>query len=465
MKLTINGRLIEAKDGDTILEAAKGAGIRIPTLCYLREINAVSACRICVVQVNGSPRLVTACSAKAAEGMQVETDNEYVRKARRETLELIASDHQMECTECSRGVNCELRDLMKEYEADDRAFGIGHRARMIEDSTAYLVRDNSKCILCRRCVSTCVNGQGIGAIGVNNRGSRTNIGFPEGLTLRATECIACGQCVAACPTGALTEKDDTAAAWKALYDKEKTVVAAISPETAWSLGRLFGEKEKKDNSGKICAMLRRIGIDYVISTGCFDKEYQAAVAAAASLKKGPVFTSDCPGWKNYVKKHRPDLADRCLDVPSKAEFTAKRIKELLPGKQMAYLHVSNCLAAKTEEKQAVEAYLTSRELFHFIRRACVSNFTAGEAWEKMAPEAYSDLAAGGAPRPEEKPAVSSFTLRNGETTLQGLRLTGIGQAASLLNNESNYDVIEVRVCPGGCINGGGAPHKRPEERR
>lgn len=461
MQITINGQLAEAESGITILEAAEKAGIRIPTLCYLKEINEISACRICAVQVNGAEKLVPACSTKISEGMSIETDNDIVRASRKQTLELICSDHRMECTECARGADCELRNLIKEYGADDRSFGTGSREQLLDESSPAFIRDNSKCVLCRRCVSTCANMQGIGAISVNYKGEKTNVGFPAGLKQSDTLCISCGQCVAACPTGALSEKDDTKKVWKALYDKKKMVIIAVSPETAYSIGRLFGEKERKDNAGKLSSILHKIGFEQVIDGGCYNNAYQdkllELVESAKECHGTPALSGECYAFLNYVRLHRPELAEYLPKLSPLDEYTAERVKALYPDSEVFYVSISNCMAAKSAGHKYVDACLTTRELFSLIRRACVSNFTAEKVWEETEPEDTDNVPEGmNSAQPLELPAVMHQTINSCGKAFKKVTVTGLKEAIMLLEKGKEADLIEIRACRGGCLNGGGA---------
>jgi len=463
MNITINGQSVVADPSMTILEAAKGAGIHIPTLCYLKDINKISSCRICVVQVNGSPKLMPACSTKVSDGMNIETENETVRAARKTALELMCADHRMECTECPSGSKCELRDLIHEYEADDRAFGKGKRARMTDESTTYLVRDNSKCILCRRCLSTCAVIQGTGAIAINNKGADVNVGFAHGLELKDTRCIGCGQCVAACPTGALSVRDDTKEVWKALYDKTKYVVIGISPDTAISLGKMFGEKEKINNAGKIAAILKNIGFDMVIDSGSFNKAFKNEVlkTVANTHRKDdkPLLSSSCQAWLNYVRFHKPELLEYIIDMPRKSGFVAKKCKEYLNGidKEVYYVDISNCLSAKTTVTEYVDSHITTKELFTLIRRACVSNFTANQVWEEIEAMDFDKLPNAENSSPLKEVVNESYRTEEYDgKEIKIASITGMRNTMMFLRKNPECDFVEVYACPGGCVNGGGA---------
>ena len=332
VKLKINGIEVEAPAGSTIIQAANLAGVKIPSLCYLKDLNELGACRICMVEATGAKGLVASCVYPVSEGMEVFTNTEKVRNARKMTLELLLSDHRMECLTCRRNGTCELQDLAKDFGIEEVRFQNEKPKPKIEDSALHLVRDNSKCILCRRCVAACDN-QGVGVIGCNERGFATEVGSPFGRGLVETACISCGQCIVNCPTGALTERDDTGKVWAALNDETKHVVIATAPSVRAGLGECFGMPIGTNVEGKMVAALRRLGFDWVFDTdfsadltimeegnelvGRVKKYLELAKAgkSAADAQREahlPILTSCCPGWINFLEHHFPDL----LDIPS-----------------------------------------------------------------------------------------------------------------------------------------------------
>ncbi len=460
MRVTVDGKSVEARPGMTVLEAAEAAGIRIPTLCRLKGTKALSLCRICLVQVNGGEKLLPACSTAVSEGMEVVSSSEAVRRARRRNLELICSDHRMECTECSRAAACELRELCREYEIDDRAFGAGDRPALTDESTPWLLRDNTKCILCRRCAGACGEIQGVGVLFPNGRAAGTDMGF--GVPLAETKCVGCGQCVAACPTGALREKDDTKAVWRAVYDRDKTVVMALSPLTYLHFGEMLGEAEG-DCSGKLAGILRRMGIDYVIDggTAAGTVRRETLLEAAERVKRGEkgLLSANCPAWRRYVEAFHPAAAERLLRPRSEAALLAAQTRQALPDRDVFFVSVSHCVAAKSETAGGgVDAALTTRELYELLRQACVSAFTLRSVWEKLPAEALDTLFAEEASfRPAEKPGLLEKTEEVDGLPLRIAEVTGLSGAGKLLPEGAGYDLLLAAACPGGCFRGGGAP--------
>ncbi len=433
MNFIIDGKSMHAAEGTSILEAARENGTHIPSLCYLKDLNCISVCRVCIVEANGA--LVPACSTAIAEGMEVNTDSEAVRSARRKSLELICSDHHMDCADCPRGADCELRALCKEYEVDDRAFGIGKRQAMTDGSTPYLVRDNAKCILCRRCEAICSKVQGVKAIAANNKGGRTNIGF--GLPLNETDCVGCGQCVAVCPTGALIQKDDTKKAWKDIFDKEKYVAAAVSPSAYMRIGELFGEAPDTDCGRKMAEIFRKMGFDAVFDLAKAEKwSKQSMVAKAAN---GSI-TASCPAWRRHIIKNHPELSDKLVYPEDPLALIRTACQEKAGERDVVIVRFSNCIAAKGDSKAYIQ--LSTREAFEMIRRACVSSFTADKIWAGLSGEDFDPLP----PLPENYPEEARI-----------LEVSGMANGEKALADAANYDLLLVQACPGGCMAGGGMP--------
>jgi ferredoxin len=435
MRITINDKEITT-EGGTILAVATENGIHIPTLCFLKQVNEIGACRMCIVEIEGQRGVKPACVTQVSDGMIIHTETKRLQTMRRTTLELLCKNHRMACTECSAGMDCSLRELCQEYGVDDEAFGHGYRKLILETSGPYLVRDNSKCILCRRCVSTCGQVQGIGAIGVGNRAKDTIIGFT--LPLKQSGCVGCGQCIRVCPTGALSVHDDTKKAWKSILARQKAAipVAVVSPYVCQQIGSLFGEKEDAGWNGKTAAMLRRIGFQKVYLTG--------------------TEVGICPAWKNYLKLRHPSLEQK---LPSGNHTPWAVMAEQLKNaskEELCITAVTTCTASKAEEQTSVDVMLTTRELGEMWKRTCVSNFTAVTEWEKLPEEPFDRW----------MNDVESVNTGAGNSALQKTGkadescVTGIARAEELLKAGNLPELTKILACPGGCACGGGSPRRK-----
>ena len=322
VNIKINGTPLTVPKGITILEAARLAGINIPTLCYLKEINEIGACRICVVEVKGARSLVASCVYPVSEGMEITTNSPAVMKSRRLTLELILSTHERKCLSCVRSGDCELQRLCKEFGVDDETKYEGEKPEFELDlSSAHMVRDNNKCILCRRCVAACDNVQSIGVIGPNERGINTHIGCAFEAELGETACVSCGQCIVVCPTGALHEKDQTGEVWAALDDPEKVVIVNTAPSIRATLGEAFGMPIGTNVEGKMVAALRRLGFDKVFDTDfsadlTIMEEAHEFIDRVQNGGKLPLITSCSPGWVKFCEHYFPDMVDNLSSCKS-----------------------------------------------------------------------------------------------------------------------------------------------------
>ena len=309
INLKINGVDVQAPAGSTILEAARLNNIEIPTLCFLKEINEIGACRICVVEVKGARTLVTSCVYPINEGMEVWTSSPKVLESRKKTLQLLLSNHDRKCLSCVRSGNCELQQLCRAYGVDDETYYDGERTvSELDCSAAHMVRDNAKCILCRRCTSTCEKIQGIGVIGANGRGFKTHIGSQFAMGLGETSCVSCGQCIAVCPVGAIYEKDRTQEIFDAIADPKKHVVVQVAPAVRAALGEEFGYEIGTDVEGKLAASLRRLGFDKVFDTNfsadlTIMEEATEFVHRVQNGGKLPMITSCSPGWIKYCEHY------------------------------------------------------------------------------------------------------------------------------------------------------------------
>ena len=325
INVKINGIAVSVPKGATVLEAARYAGVEIPTLCFLKEINEIGACRICMVEVSegGRPaRLVTACVYPVSEGMEVITNSPKVQQSRKTTLEMILSTHDKKCLSCVRSTNCELQKMCRDYGVEDSGKYDGFKPTYkIDDSAAHLVRDNNKCILCRRCVAACKQ-QLVSVIGANDRGIDTHIACAFELDLDNVPCVSCGQCINVCPTGALSERDDTAKVWAALADPDKVVVVQTAPAVRAALGEEFGMPIGTNVEGKMVAALRRLGFDKVFDTDCaadftIVEEANELVGRIKNGGKLPMITSCSPGWVKFCELYYPEQLEHLSTVSKK----------------------------------------------------------------------------------------------------------------------------------------------------
>ncbi len=503
----INGIAVSVPKGSTILEAARAAGVEIPTLCYMKKINEIGACRICIVEATGARGLVTACVYPVSEGMEVKTNTPKVQAARRTTLELLLSTHDKKCLSCSRSTNCELQKLCREYGVEESRFE-GYKPHYdLDTSTPHLVRDNNKCILCRRCVAVC-REQYVSVIGPNDRGIDTSIGTAFKVNLSEVPCISCGQCAAVCPTGAITEKDDTDKVWEALGDPTKHVVVQTAPSVRATLGECFGMPIGTNVEGKMVSALRRLGFDRV-----FDTDFAADLTIVEEANelveriknKGtlPMITSCSPGWIKFCEYYYPDMLDHLSSCKSPQQMAGAVIKTYyaekagIDPKDIVSVSVMPCTAKKFEigrEDQSASGYpdvdiaITTRELARMIERAGLK-FTSLPDEEFDSPLGEDTGAAvifgatGGVMEAALRTANDwltgkdnldiDFTAVRGTDSIKeaSVDIAGMtvkvavasgGNAANEImkkvrSGEADWTFIEIMGCPGGCVNGGGQP--------
>ena len=507
VNIKINGMALSVPENTTILEAARELGIEIPTLCYMKEINEIGACRVCVVEVKGARSLVTACVYPVAEGMEITTNSLRVQQARKTTLELILSTHDRSCLSCVRSGNCELQKLCQEFGVDNENRYDGFNPQYTSDDSAiHMVRDNNKCILCRRCVAACQQQQ-VAVIGVNDRGFDTHIGCAFDSDLDKVSCVSCGQCIVNCPTGALSERDDTAKVFEAIGDETKHVIVQTAPSIRVTLGECFGMPIGSNVTGKMAAALRRLGFDKI-----FDTDFAAdltimeeATEFLTRVKEGgalPLITSCSPGWIKYCEYYYPDLLKNLSSCKSPQQMFGAVIKTWyaeknnIDPKDIVVVGIMPCTAKKFEVDRPNEdaagypdcdIALTTRELGRMINRAHI-NFTdlPDEEFDNPLGEATGAGvifgATGGVMEAALRTAVETLTdkpledvefkdVRGTESiktktyNVAGMDVkvavaSGLKAAHELLervNGGEEFHFIEIMGCPGGCVNGGGQP--------
>jgi NADP-reducing hydrogenase subunit HndD len=417
VNLTINGKAITAEEGMSVLEAAKAQNIRIPHFCYLEGVHQIGACRICVVEIEGARTLQASCLVQAKEGMVVRTNTEPVRKARKMLYELMLSDHPRDCLSCTRNQNCEFQKLGELIQIDEFRFEGARSHTFIDTSSPSVIRDTSKCILCRRCVTVCNEIQGIGVLNVQKRGFKTVIGPAEELPLNSVNCAFCGQCTTVCPVGALKEKDATAPVWEALLDKNKRVIVQTAPAIRAALGEEFGYEPGTLVTGQMATALREMGFDDVFDTNftadltILEEGHEFLQRATAALTGTgatlPMITSCSPGWIKYIEHEHPQLVDHLSSCKSPHMMLGALCKTYYAEKigvkpeDIFVVSVMPCTAKKFEITrpemlhnglQNVDAVLTTRELARMIKDAGI-DFTHLEPSEFDNPLGFSTGAA------------------------------------------------------------------------
>lgn len=511
VNVKINGIAVSVPKGSTILEAARYAGVEIPTLCFLKEINEIGACRICVVEASegGRPaRLVTACVYPVSEGMEVTANSKKVQDCRRTTLELILSTHEKKCLSCVRSTNCELQKMCRDYGVEDSGKYDGFRPHYELDTSApHLVRDNNKCILCRRCVAACKQ-QFVSVIGANDRGIDTHIACAFEKPLDETPCVSCGQCITHCPTGALQERDDTAKVWDALNDPEKIVIVQTAPAVRAALGEEFGLPIGTNVEGKMVAALRRLGFDQVFDTDCAADFtiVEEANELVERIKTGgtlPMITSCSPGWVKFCEMYYPDQIDHLSSCKSPQNMMGGLIKTYYAEKngidpeKIVSVSVMPCTAKKFEVGREeltenglpdVDISITTRELARMIDRAGIKfNYLADEKFDELLGESTGAAvifgATGGVMEAALRTANDWLTGQSNEAvefhdvrgtkglkeatyTIAGQEIkvavaSGIANAnyvmSKIQDGTAPWTFVEIMCCPGGCVTGGGQP--------
>lgn len=513
VNIIINRQKVCVPEGTTILEAAKKIGINIPTLCYLKGINEIGACRVCIVEVAGTSRLVTSCNTPVTEGMEVFTNSARVREARKTNVELILSQHHTNCPTCVRSGNCKLQKVANDLNLVTDEYPI-HYAKTRWTTTFPLVRDAGKCIKCMRCVQICDKIQSLNVWDVQNTGSHTTVDVSRGREIKASDCSLCGQCITHCPVGALRERDDTEKVWDAIADEKKTVVVQIAPAVRTAWGEAMGMKREDATVGKILDAWKRMGADYVFDTS-FSADLTIMEEAteflerfqSGSLNNRPMFTSCCPGWLRFVKTQFPEMVSQLSTAKSPQQMFGAVMKTYfaqsigVDPENIVTVSVMPCVAKKAEADmdfyykeyagKDVDIVLTTREFTRMLREthirpevltdrkpdslmqewtgAGVIFGATGGVMEAALRTAYHALS-GKNPDPDffddirtvnEDYALTEANLDFNGTTVRTAIVSGLGNTRKLLEairrGDVSYDFVEVMACPGGCVGGGGQP--------
>lgn len=522
VNLTIDGRAVSVAEGTSILDAAATVGIKIPTLCYLKDLNEIGACRVCVVEIEGIDQLVAACNNTVLEGMVVRTNSPKVRVARRMNMELLLATHDSECTSCVRSGNCTLQSLAADLGITD----LPYEKRLMHDpwdKSFPLIRNNDKCVNCLRCIQVCEKIQGLGVWDLANRATHTSVNVRGGMTIQESDCTLCGQCITHCPTGALRERDDTQKVFDALADPEKVVVVQIAPAVRAAWGESLGLPREEATVGRLVAALRQMGVDYVFDTD-FSADLTIMEEGTELLHKlahraedptdekntFPMFTSCCPGWVRYVKAVRPELTDQLSTAKSPGQMfgavTKSYFAELkgIDPHKIFCVEIMPCTAKKHEVAipvmndacgdPDVDVSLTTREVDRMIRAEHIDATTlpeeefdqplgtatgagvifgaTGGVMEAALRTAYH-VVTGETPRPDAFSEVRGLdgwkeaTFDLAGTPVRVAVVHGLANTAFLLDaiaeGAVEYDFVEVMACPGGCAGGGGQPIHDGEE--
>lgn len=495
VKLTIDGLEVVADSNQTILEVAKKAKIDIPTLCFLKGINEPASCRICVVEIEGLKKLMTSCTTKVREGMVVKTNSSRVINARKKVMELLLSNHNKNCLNCPKNLKCYFQSLCEKFGVNTEKYAGETSFSLIDDSNHAIVRDDSKCILCGKCISVCAKRQGCSAITKINRGFDTKIGTAFDRPLQESTCVGCGQCVLVCPTGALTQKTEIHEVLDILDEKDIIKVAQVAPAVRVSIGEEFGEPIGSFAEGKMVSALKAIGFDYVFDVNMgadftVVEEANELIEKLSSGKDMPLFTSCCPAWFNYCEKFYPDYVKNLSSSKSPNEMLGSLVKYFFEsqGKKVKIVSIMPCTAKKREilARGTIDKSITTRELAQLIKLKSIN-------FERLDDSKFDDPfgeytgaglifgVTGGVTEAALRYATYKLTGKKRDI-IEGVRycdgvkevtvdiggkkvnlaiVHGLANAPkvmdAIVNGSKKFDFVEVMACPGGCVNGGGQP--------
>ncbi len=508
VNIKINGMELSVPAEYTVLEAARENGIEIPTLCYLKDVSKTGSCRMCIVEVKGARALQAACVYPVSEGLEVFTNTPKVRQQRKVTLELLLSNHDRQCLSCARNQSCELQALADELGVTEISYEGEMNTYDVDDVSPSLIRDNNKCILCRRCVNMCKDVQTVAVIDTMERGFKTKIASAFEMPLADTSCVNCGQCIISCPTGALKEKDNTKEVWDAIADPDKVVVVQTAPAVRAGLGEEFGYPMGTPVTGKMAAALRRMGFDKVFDTDTgadltIMEEANELIERVQNGGKLPMITACSPGWIKFCEHNFPDFIDNLSSCKSPHEMFGAVIKSYyakknnLDPKSIYVVSVMPCVAKKFEADRPemecdglrdVDAVISTRELAKMIKESGIMFtklpdeefdmpferasgagviFGATGGVMEAALRTAADVLNGKSVEEIEYTAVRGVegikeaTVNMGGMDVKVAVANGLGNARKLLNSiregKADYHFIEIMACPGGCVNGGGQP--------
>ena len=517
VNLTIDNIPVSVKENTTIMEAAAGINIEIPKLCFLKGLNEIAACRVCVVELKGKDKLITSCNNVCEEGMEIFTNSKKVIRDRRKTVELILSQHDNRCVICAKSGNCSLQKVANDLNILEIPFAV-ELEKQPWNKNFPLIRDSSKCIKCMRCIQVCDKMQTLSVWDLHGTGARTTVNVTGYKKIEEADCSLCGQCITHCPVGALSERDDTSKFWDAIADPEKTVVVQIAPAVRTAWGEVFGLKDKDATVGKIVDALKKMGADYVFDTS-FSADLTIMEEANEFVHRytngligdRPMFTSCCPGWVRFAKSQFPRMAKSLSTAKSPQQMFGAVMKSYFAEKigvnpeNMVSVSIMPCVAKKGEREMElfhgeyaghdVDIALTTRELTRMIRAshidpkslkdvvadrpmgeysgAGVIFGTTGGVMEAALRTAYSIIKKENPPSDAFKPVRSKSFQENDGTVEAKFKIddielniavvSGLGNTRKLINKiergEVKYDFVEVMACPGGCVGGGGQPVK------